>query len=177
MRAPKGQPAHTWAFNPAYYRISVNGMCSADPERQDHMYWNAVDHTTTGNDLLEFFADAIVIVHAIYVVFHVLSNVLVQADQWLRDGDILVVDNAQTHHKIEDNLREMLADAGVTLLFLPKYCPEFNPIELVWSKVKYTIRRLGKRTLEDALVSLQVAMDDVSFSDVQKYFRHRSYAI
>ena len=26
-------------------------MCSADPERQDHMYWNVVDHTTTGNVL------------------------------------------------------------------------------------------------------------------------------
>ena len=60
MRAPIGQPAYVWAFNPPYYRISVNGLCNAAPWRPSPLFWNAVNQTTSAQDLLDFFGDAIV---------------------------------------------------------------------------------------------------------------------
>jgi transposase len=98
-----------------------------------------------------------------------------QAAQWLVDGDVLVLDNAQTHHEIEQDLRALLREAGITLLFLPKYSAEFNPIELVWSKIKYAIRKLGKRTQEEAIASLKVAVGQVTLENVKNYFEHCGY--
>ena len=96
------------------------------------MFWNAVNQTTSAQDLLDFFGDAIVS-HSSTSISH-FNRFYLQAAQWLVDGDVLVLDNAQTHHEIEQDLRALLREAGITLLFLPKYSPEFNPIELVWSK-------------------------------------------
>ena len=72
-------------------------------------------------------------------------------------------------------LRGYLNLAGVSLLLLPKYCPELNPIELVWSKIKYSIRRHGKRTLDEAIRSLATAASEVTCRDIEGYFRHCGY--
>lgn len=55
---------------------------------------------------------------------------------FLRHGDVLVMDNCPTHKEVENELRGFLDIAGIWLLFLPKYCPELNPIEPLWSKLK-----------------------------------------
>ncbi len=35
----------------------------------------------------------------------------------------------------------MIEDAGADLLFLPPYSPDFNPIEMVFSKLKPWLRK------------------------------------
>lgn len=47
----------------------------------------------------------------------------------------------QGHKQHLEILQQMMDAAGVSLIFLPKHCPELNPIELVWSKMKCKIRR------------------------------------
>src|SRR5690606_36794248 len=60
----------------------------------------------------------------------------------LKDGDILILDNASVHggQETEEALREMLQGAGVKLMYLPKYSPELNPCELVFNRMKHHLR-------------------------------------
>ena len=51
---------------------------------------------------------------------------------------IVVMDNASIHHV--DKVVEFLEDLGVLVYFLPPYSPDFNPIEELFSKVKYVMK-------------------------------------
>ena len=57
----------------------------------------------------------------------------------LRPGDIVVMDNLPSH-KIS-GVREAIERAGARLLFLPPYSPDFNPIEMAFSKLKALLRK------------------------------------
>ena len=58
------------------------------------------------------------------------------------EGDYLVMDNAAVHtgRRHEDELRSVLASAGVTLVYLPTYSPELNPCELVFARLKHYVK-------------------------------------
>jgi len=53
---------------------------------------------------------------------------------------IIVMDNA-TFHKRQDT-QEMIRNAGHTLLFLPPYSPDLNPIEQKWAQAKATRKQI-----------------------------------
>ena len=38
--------------------------------------------------------------------------------------------------------------AGAALLYLPTYSPDFNPIEMMFSKLKALLRKAAERTIE-----------------------------
>jgi transposase len=42
----------------------------------------------------------------------------------------------------------MLARAGIGLVYLPRYSPEFNPIENAWAKMKERLKAKAPRSLE-----------------------------
>jgi transposase len=69
----------------------------------------------------------------------------------LRAGQTVIWDNA-TFHK-SSRLADAFESAGVTLLFLPPYSPDLNPIEQFWSVLKAKVRRLKDEVfhIEDAL--------------------------
>jgi len=52
----------------------------------------------------------------------------------LKRGDIVVMDNLPAH-KIT-GVRAAIANAGAQLRYLPPYSPDFNPIEMAFSKLK-----------------------------------------
>jgi transposase len=64
----------------------------------------------------------------------------------LSPGDIVVADNLGSH-KVS-GVREAIEGRGASLLFLPPYSPDFNPIEQVFAKLKTLIRRAEPRTRE-----------------------------
>jgi transposase len=64
----------------------------------------------------------------------------------LPNNSIVVMDNA-TFHKRND-MREALETAGHTLLYLPPYSPDLNPIEHKWAQAKSIRRRLGCSTFK-----------------------------
>jgi len=57
----------------------------------------------------------------------------------LRKGDIVVMDNLGSHKGA--NVRKAIEAAGATLLYLPPYSPDFNPIEMAFSKLKALLRK------------------------------------
>ncbi|WP_420456388.1 transposase [Rubrivirga sp.] len=71
------------------------------------------------------------------------TDVLVPA---LRPGRVMVVDNLSSHKTRA--VRAAFATASVGVLYLPRYSPEWNPIELCWSKVKAHLRGVAARTRE-----------------------------
>lgn len=64
---------------------------------------------------------------------------------------MLICDNASIHIADESYgaVLDLFDAAGVTWIRLPKYAPELNPCELVFSKVKNGLRHFrGKRSFE-----------------------------
>ena len=57
-------------------------------------------------------------------------------------GDVVILDNASFHKSLE--LQEVIEAAGCTLLFLPPYSPDLNPIESFWATLKAWIRALNE---------------------------------
>ena len=53
-------------------------------------------------------------------------------------GHTIIMDNASFLWK--DALKALAKQAGVTLLFLPPYSPDFNPIEHSWANLKRWLR-------------------------------------
>ena len=63
----------------------------------------------------------------------------------LRRGDIVIIDNLSSHKRA--SVRERIEAAGATLLFLPPYSPDFNPIEKAFARLKAMLRKAGERTV------------------------------
>ena len=61
----------------------------------------------------------------------------------LEPGSVLVLDNARIHHGGE--IQALVEKAGCSLLYLPPYSADFNPIELAWSWIKNRVRTLAPR--------------------------------
>ena len=63
----------------------------------------------------------------------------------LKRGDIVVMDNLPVH-KVA-GVEEAIEAAGATLLYLPTYSPDLNPIELAFSKLKAHLRKAAEHTI------------------------------
>jgi len=65
----------------------------------------------------------------------------------LRPGDVVVLDNLPAHRSAK--AAATLKEIGAWFLFLPKYSPDLNPIEMAFSKLKALIRKVAARTYDD----------------------------
>lgn len=63
----------------------------------------------------------------------------------LAPGDIVVMDNLSAHKAA--GIRDAIGAAGATLMFLPPYSPDFNPIENAFAKLKALLRAKAERTI------------------------------
>lgn len=93
----------------------------------------------------------------------------------LRRGDIVVMDNLSAHKS--DRIRHLIEVRGARLEFLPPYSPDFNPIELCWSKVKTALRAAKARTLDALLAALAEALRAICRRDIRDWFAHCGYAL
>ncbi len=55
-------------------------------------------------------------------------------------NSIIIMDNCSIHHVHE--VQEVLTDSGIMAHYLPPYSTDYNPIELAFSKVKYTLKSM-----------------------------------
>jgi transposase len=92
----------------------------------------------------------------------------------LKTGDVVVMDNLPGHRS--PKVRELIESIGAKLLYLPPYSPDFNPIEMIWSKVKRLLRTAAARTVETLHLAFGRAMDAVTAADICGCFRHCGYA-
>jgi transposase len=93
----------------------------------------------------------------------------------LRPGDVVIWDNLPAH-KAPD-LKASWAAAQATLLPLPPYAPDFNPIEQCWSKVKAFLRAAEARTAETLPQAMATAFAAVTASDARGWFQHCGYQL
>lgn len=73
----------------------------------------------------------------------------------LNKGDIVILDNLNTHKSAK--AAAALAARGAWFLFLPKYSPDLNPIEMAFSKLKAHLRKAAARTYD----ALWLAIGDI----------------
>lgn len=64
----------------------------------------------------------------------------------LEPGDVVVLDNLNVHKS--PRAAQAIAERGAWFLFLPKYSPDLNPIEMAFSKLKTLLRKAAARTLD-----------------------------
>jgi len=77
----------------------------------------------------------------------------------LTAGDIVILDNLPAHRGAA--ARDAVEAVGARLLFLPPYSPDFNPIEIIFSKMKAWLRRAAPRTVESLQDTVCAAINDV----------------
>jgi transposase len=91
----------------------------------------------------------------------------------LRRGDIVVLDNLPAHKAA--GVREAIEGAGATLLFLPPYSPDFNPIELAFAKLKALLRGSAARTIPALWDAIAAALDRFTPTECRNYFIATGY--
>ena len=87
----------------------------------------------------------------------------------LREGDVVIFDNLAAHLRPE--VTEAIEQAGASVLRLPPYSPDFNPIEEMFSKFKEALRRLGARAKDQLYDAIGEALRGVNIQDILGWFR------
>jgi transposase len=92
----------------------------------------------------------------------------------LRPGDIVIMDNLGSHRgKI---IRQLIRSAGAKLFLLPKYSPDLNPIEQVFSKLKHLLRKAAARTVETVCAAIGQLLGAFTSDECANYFKNSGYA-
>jgi transposase len=92
----------------------------------------------------------------------------------LNPGDIVVMDNLSSHKS--EKVREIVEAAGASLLYLPPYSPDFNPIEQAFAKVKAHLRKAAERSIPALWDRIGVILDTFSAAQCRNFFSHDGYA-
>ncbi len=92
----------------------------------------------------------------------------------LKRGEIVLMDHLPVH-KVA-GVAEAIAAAGATLIYLPKYSPDLNPIELAFSKLKAHLRKAAEHTILRLLRRIGRVVTDFSPQECSNFFRHAGYA-
>ena len=92
----------------------------------------------------------------------------------LKRGEIVLMDHLPAH-KVA-GVAEAIEAAGATLIYLPKYSPDLNPIELAFSKLKAHLRKAAEHTILRLLRRIGRVVTDFSPQECRNFFRHAGYA-
>jgi transposase len=92
----------------------------------------------------------------------------------LHKGDIVIMDNL-TSHKVKGVVAPIIA-AGASVIYLPPYSPDLNPIEMMWSKMKAYLRKIKARTKESLEAAIAEALGHVTTSDILGWFAKNGYS-
>ena len=91
----------------------------------------------------------------------------------LRPGDVVVMDNLSSHKG--PRVREMIEAAGAELRYLPPYSPDFNPIEMAFSKLKALLRKAAERTVGALWSAIGRIIDLFDHAECLNYFTAAGY--
>jgi transposase len=91
----------------------------------------------------------------------------------LAKGDIVVMDNLSSHKG--PRVRELIEAAGASLLYLPPYSPDLNPIEMAFSKLKALLRKAAERTIPALWDAIGRLIDLVTPAEAANFFTAAGY--
>ena len=91
----------------------------------------------------------------------------------LAHGDIVIMDNLASH-KVA-GVREAIEARGASLIYLPPYSPDLNPIEQAFAKLKALLRKAAPRTVEALWTVIGDALSAFSPSECENYLADAGY--
>ena len=92
----------------------------------------------------------------------------------LRPGQVVVLDNLPAHKS--PRIDRLIEAAGATVLRLPPYSPDLNPIEMAIAKIKALLRKRARRSVSEVMDAIGVAIQSISSDDAKNFIRHCGYA-
>ena len=92
----------------------------------------------------------------------------------LSPGDVVVLDNLAAHRVA--GVREAIAAAGASVLHLPPYSPDLNPIEQLFAKLKARLRKAAVRTRDALWETIGNLLDVFSPVECRNYIKNTGYA-
>lgn len=87
----------------------------------------------------------------------------------LAEGDVVIMDNLPAH-KIT-GVRNCIEAAGAMLLYLPPYSPDFNPIEMAFSKLKALLRKAAIRSTPELWEVIGECLEEFKPEECRNYFQ------
>ena len=90
-------------------------------------------------------------------------------------GQVVVLDNLSAHKGSE--VKRLVESAGATLVPLPPYSPDLNPIELAISKIKTVLRKLARRSVDGVMTGIGEALGSITPDDAVHYIAYRGYPL
>ncbi len=91
----------------------------------------------------------------------------------LTKGDVVIMDNLPAH-KVT-GVSRAIEKAGARLLYLPPYSPDFNPIEMAFSKLKALLRKAAARTIPELRNVIAQGIDQFTTHECRNYFAAAGY--
>lgn len=93
---------------------------------------------------------------------------------WLRPGQTVILDNLSAHKS--EKARRLVQEKGCRWVFLPTYSPDFNPIEMLWSKLKAYLRTVAARTPEALEEAITDGLFTISEQDAVGWFKAAGFS-
>ena len=91
----------------------------------------------------------------------------------LKPDDIVIMDNLPAHKSA--SIREAIENVGAELRFLPPYSPDFNPIEMAFSKFKSILKKIAARSVHDLDGAITTAFHAFTANECSNYFKAAGY--
>jgi transposase len=92
----------------------------------------------------------------------------------LTSGDVVVLDNLPAH-KVA-GVEQAIRAVGASLLYLPPYSPDLNPIEQAFAKLKALLRKAAARTQETLWSTIGQLLPTFTPAECQNYLANSGYA-
>ena len=91
----------------------------------------------------------------------------------LRPGDVVVMDNLPAH-KVA-GVHQAIRAVGASLLYLPSYSPDLNPIEQLFAKLKALLRKAAARTKDALWTTIGTLLDAFTPAACRNYLVNAGY--
>ncbi len=91
----------------------------------------------------------------------------------LKPGQVVILDNLGAHKG--EKVKQLIESRAASVIFLPAYSPDFNPIEEAFSKIKAILKKRAARTREALIEAIGRALGAVARQDAWGWFAHCGY--
>ena len=91
----------------------------------------------------------------------------------LKYGMTVVMDNLSSHK--DKYIEDIFLEKGINILYLPPYTPEYNPIEMMWAKIKHFLRKNRSQNIEELKKNISKAYTNITKDDIKGWFNHCGY--
>jgi transposase len=92
----------------------------------------------------------------------------------LKAGDVVILDNLSSHKRAE--AKQRIEACGASLVFLPAYSPDLNPIEMAFSKLKAILRKAKERTVEGLNRAIFAALEGFTPEECANFLAAAGYS-